>query len=110
MNDVYKLLEQIQERPLSILLEKSLQFLFQYLRGYLRGVYKYNPEAVEFFNEFQKYVQNHYRVTYSPASWDFMISERSKDQDEAFKIFFKLINDYIVETTGKNLEENANLE
>ncbi|EFS6816345.1 hypothetical protein HW135_002891, partial [Listeria monocytogenes] len=64
---------------------------------------------IKFNNEFQKWVEKKYDVT-TGQNWYRIINFYSEKEDDAIKVFYQLLDEFLVETTGKNLEENTHLE
>lgn len=97
MDKVLNLLYRIKEKPVMALGKISLERLDATISGYYMGVY----ECKGFFSSnilqgFQAFVTEKFNEK-SAYNWATMIRQHSKDDEEAFDNFYKLLDDFLVE-------------
>ncbi|EAD7781099.1 hypothetical protein Q839_14335 [Listeria monocytogenes] len=92
------------------LMEKKISILFVFVSAYIAGRGDYDPSVKELFNDFYLFTINKYRMNSSSMGWLGVINGKTTNEDDAFHLFYELFDEFLIETTGKNLEENVNLE
>lgn len=98
MNRILNFLYLIKEKPCATLGEKSLNRLCFTLAGYIVGIY--DCERVihsEFRVAFQKFIEEKYNNdNRTEHSWEYFILKYSKNDEEAFDNFYKLLDEFLV--------------
>jgi len=95
MGDLFSLLYRIKEIPNKYIRDKSLGELRAMIEGYLYRQFELdeNLEILNYFNGFQQFVQDRFEIT-SSQSWSRIIEFYSVSNDEAFDLFFGLLEEY----------------
>jgi len=95
MGDLFSLLYRIKEIPNKYIRDKSLGELRAMIEGYLYKQFELdgNLEILNYFNGFQQYVQDCFEIS-SSQSWSRIIEFYSATNDEAFDMFYKLLDEY----------------
>ncbi|EAF9207800.1 hypothetical protein A4V34_05345 [Listeria monocytogenes] len=110
MMKFYKLLYSMELRPKMILLSKDLDVLYVFITGYISGSEESDDAPLQIMEKFYKFLLEKYSLIGNSMWWFGVINNLEKDREVAFDKFYQLFNEFLVETTGRNLEENANLE
>lgn len=107
---IYKLLYFNRLRPILIVgSENKLYRLYHLIHGYESVSNNSDINGIHFSLQFQKWIENKYSVK-TGQDWYRIINFYSEIEEEAIKNLYELLNEFLIETTGKNLEENARLE
>jgi hypothetical protein len=92
-----EILRKIETRPGMYLGIPSVEQLFVFLAGYKTARRELGIELTaqeeDFSSEFQPWLQQKYQVQ-TVTSWAHIILSHSKDEAEAFRLFFKLLNEF----------------
>lgn len=81
--------------------ERQLEYIYYFICGYNYGMH--NKETTI---KFQKWIEEKYNVT-TGQEWYRIINFYSIPETNAMENFYILLDEFLIETTGKNLEENA---
>ncbi|MBC1573777.1 hypothetical protein HB900_04850 [Listeria booriae] len=107
---IYKLLYVNRLRHVLIVgSENKLFRLYHLIHGYESVSNKCGINGEHFSIVFQKWSENKYDVT-TRKYWYRIINFYSQTEYESIQNFYELLNEFLIETTGKNLEENAKIE
>ncbi|MBC2328416.1 hypothetical protein [Listeria booriae] len=110
MNGFYLELALIREKPSMYQGEDSLELLHIFILGYICALSYNGQDTDRFLIQYHNYVLAHYRLEVAAQGWSNLLVEKTGNNKEAFQMFFILLDGYLMETTGRNLEENAHLE
>ncbi|EAF9207802.1 hypothetical protein A4V34_05355 [Listeria monocytogenes] len=110
MNGLYLELVRIREKPGMYLGKDSLELLHVFILGYICALNNNGQETEQFLIKYHNYVLTYYKLEVAAQGWANLLVEKAENNKDAFQMFFTLLDGYLIETTGKNLEENANLE
>lgn len=96
--NIYDLLEKIKQRPFMFLKEKTLWEIHNYVWGYELCLRVHNIDEKY---EYKKFITNEFaewlnrKTKWSIVQgWPGAINENTRNQEEAFDTFFKLIDEY----------------
>jgi hypothetical protein len=107
MSSFYEIIEKIQNNPGMYLGQPSVNNLFLFLVGYKTARQELNiqPTEVEliFNREFQPWLQKKYEIT-TVNSWAKIIQFYSQNEMEAFKSFFRLLDEFLAENNELKTE------
>ena len=110
MSGLYEILRKVQTRPGMYIGNVSISDLFVFLAGYktarLELGIEPSPEELEFYREFQPWLQNRFQVQ-TVNSWANIIRLYSQDEKEAFNYFFKLLDEFLSREKALNFEASA---
>lgn len=94
MNVILEKLREIQQKPQLYLAEPTLVFLKTFMDGYAMREYELNGDSMcKILDGFQKYVEQIYQEKLT-ISWANIISNHCKSEEEAFSVFFILLDEY----------------
>jgi hypothetical protein len=90
------LIESIKKRPALYISGDSINRLKSFLDGYFFAInlYKIETEDIEFWSDFQSWINNYYKITTS-QSWAQIILFFSTDEYHALNEFFKLFDEFL---------------
>jgi len=96
MNAMYQLLMDIRERPGLYFGKPSLQRLSHFITGYYLCLEKHELlDEFKFFEGFQSFVQDKYKVTLT-QNWANIMEFYNGDNIKTFERFFVLLEEYLV--------------
>lgn len=96
MNDMYQLLMDIKKKPALYLGKPSLQRLSHLITGYYLCLEKHGLlYEFEFFEGFQSFVQEKYKVTLT-QNWANILEFYDGDGEKTFERFFELLEEYLI--------------
>ncbi len=98
MAGMFDLLEKIRVRPGMYIGRASAHDLFIFLEGYSTARHELgielNQAEIEFYDEFQPWLQKRMKISTS-NSWAAMIQLQCANEQEAFKWFFELLDEFL---------------
>jgi hypothetical protein len=94
-----ELLRSIRRRPEIYIGEKSLFRLFLFIQGFLHAYHTMEGtnQSVGFYPGFQEWIQEKYNIN-SAQNWSRIIGFFSISEADAFDNFYKLLDEYQVNT------------
>jgi hypothetical protein len=105
MSDLFTILKKLQAKPGLYIGHPSVGNLFMFLAGYkaakLEMGVKPTPEELNFYREFQPWLQEKFSISTS-KSWAKIIQFYSKDEQEAFDRFFELLSEFTTSNVGQH--------
>jgi hypothetical protein len=115
-----EILRKVEARPGMYLGTPSVSQLFIFLAGYKTArrelAIDLTASEEDFCSEFQPWLQQKYQMK-TVTSWAQMILSHSVDETEAFRMFFKLLNEFLSRnqtfaepSSELNPSDNTNLE
>lgn len=93
MEKIYEILEQMKKRPAMYLGKKSIILLEAFINGYLDREKEIDNNYIPSFSYFANYVKEYYDNQIS-NSWAKIILFYSADDEEAFDIFYNILDDF----------------
>jgi hypothetical protein len=78
--------------------------LAAFLRGYKHAAERFGGEVDDFLQGFQDWIRKRFAITIS-KTWEDIISFYTSGDDEAMKLFWELLDEYLAENKDK-LETN----
>ena len=96
MEIIISILRKIRARPKIYLGRTSLELLSAFISGCVCYHNECTNEYLDFFQGFQKYIQNRYKISTSQG-WASIIIFFSENDEEAFYKFYELFEEYINE-------------
>jgi len=101
VDSLYICLQDIRERPEYYLEEKSIEYLFQFIVGYSSGanlhhnyLYGFDGFVHSYYCDKNKLLGRERDVFIGTRNWMKMIVEESNCQEEAFNMFYKLLDEF----------------
>lgn len=102
MDDLVKILYEIRKKPVLYFgNRRTLAYLSNFIFGFVIGQEGTNKEidgSINWFSpsngSFQDFVVKKYQITFS-QSWDNIIEFHSSSENEAFDLFFKLLDEFL---------------
>ncbi|WP_343363310.1 hypothetical protein [Listeria seeligeri] len=108
IENLYDLLNKMKLRPGMYMGNSKLFRLYHLIKGFEEGMYQCENKKNGFNEKFQMWVERKYNVIVGKA-WYRIINFYSEIEEDAIKNFYELLNEFLIQTTGKTLEENAHL-
>ncbi|MBT5230030.1 MAG: hypothetical protein HOM11_07100 [Methylococcales bacterium] len=99
------LLKNIEKKPFQYIGAPSLKRLFLYFQGFQLGSASAGKKVNLPMPGFQKWIENHYKITDSGANWVEIVSLYSTDYREWFTVFFPLYRQFC-----NTLQDNQRLQ
>ncbi|EBF5842182.1 hypothetical protein FH027_14640 [Listeria monocytogenes] len=103
---LYTLFSKTKNRPALFFGNKGLKKAYFFLNGYDYGFSKANEHRSELNEKFQKWIEIKFGVT-TGQEWYRIINFYSETEDDAIKNFYQLFDEFLIDTTGKNIEQSA---
>jgi len=96
---IYDALEAVRKRPGMYLPEPSITQLRAFLNGYTGGLgrVRYALRGTEDFHRFHDWVAHRLGFAGSTSGWCNMIRDKSVSEEDAFKRFFVLLDEFRME-------------
>jgi len=110
MDYLYIELQKIRMRPTMFLGEKSVECLYYFILGYSARAFQIDPHYEDCLSGFVEFVQKRYKDKDGIHHWKWLILNNSKNEEEAFDIFFELLSKYVknkLQTDGTPYNFNA---
>ena len=85
------LLKEIKEQPAIYIGKKSLDRLASFLAGYSYCMYKQQNLSCETLPGFQEFISEYFKIKYA-YNWSNIIIMNFKNDEEAFDIFYTLLD------------------
>jgi hypothetical protein len=107
MSPLVELLGEIRKRPAMYLGSEDVVKLAAFLRGFQHALHQYEIARQDtFLRDFRDWVAKRFAVSIS-RSWEGIIAFQAVDDREAMELFWKLLDEYLLETTTHSTEEKS---
>ena len=109
---LYQKLIEIKSNYKTYLGEKSLSRLKAYILGYEERQYKYDKNYRSFLRNFDTYAEEYFNIE-NLLGWEKIIEDFSKNDEDAFDNFYKLLEGYIkkdyTQSSGRTIKNDDRL-
>lgn len=116
MDIIFELIYKIKDNPDHYIKENTLKSLNAFITGYIICQAEFDSGYAYRYpiGEFNSFIHKYYKSTATAAGWEYIISNKVKNSEKAFKIFFDLFDKYLLEKGLKpsiiNIEELNHLQ